>query len=254
MPVVNGPATAQLVLIEIAMTSAAISQGAIAAKQTAMDKVTTTDLAILPALPILLKPVIEFAGGIPDVPDRVALSLPDGPVMDGFRTKEYMFGALPISSSMCPSNGVAANALKGRVPNMLGYTALQAKMCDRIHNLKAYKVVMTEKFRNKINTIQASLSKVIIEPVLTTGSNAAKQTALQTLQGLEQLVRAEYRGNMALADAKIVVATDIMNFSNQALVNGPPTTPAVAVATQVAKAALGLAINAAVTTNAPYNK
>jgi hypothetical protein len=155
---------------------------------------------------------------------------------------------------MCPSNGVAANALKGRVPNMLGYTALQAKMCDRIHNLKAYKVQMTERFRTKINKIQIQVAGVIAEAVPTTGSNAAKQTALQTLQALEQLVRAEYRGNMALADAKIVVATDIMNFSNKALVDGPPTTPIVAVATQAAKAALGFAINAAVTTNAPYNK
>jgi hypothetical protein len=254
MPVVNGPATAQLALIQAAIVSGSISQAAIATKQTAMDAATIADLAILPELPVLLKPVVTSSGGVPDPDDKVALLLPDAVLLDAIRIKEYKFGLLPISSSMCPSNGVAANALRGQVPNMLGYTALQAKMCDRIHNLKAYKVRMTEGFRDKINKIQIQVAVVIAHPGPTTGSNAAKQTALQTLQALEQLVRAEYRGNMALADAKIVVATDIMNYSNQALVNGPPTTPLVAFATQTAKTALGFAINAAVTNTAPYNK
>jgi hypothetical protein len=219
-------------------------------------------------VPMPTQEVVKEVVGKTPIPDLelIALQVPDAegipnPLFIPAITQEYMADlsidgiGLDVSSKMCPKE-FTKTPLKAKVTGMKGYSDLQDDMCQRIHALKAYKVSMAKNFKEKINEIQTAMGLLLAASLVekTTGMNAGRQTALQTLEILEQVARAEYKAKVALADAKIVIATDMRAYAAQAILAGPPMTKALVVKMQLAKIGLSAVIGGAAVMNAPYNK
>jgi hypothetical protein len=213
--------------------------------------------------PIEMEKLIKEDGMIDDTLDiehdeeLAVLLLPDEekvskPLLAISIKEEYKYKDAPLEERMCP-NGVG-NIAKSLVPNMKSYAKLQQDMCLQVHGLTAYKVTMTNDFRKKINKIQTAIGIAIAIPEVTSGINAGKQTTMQALYALEQLTKAEYRGKMALANAKIAIAEDMRGYAAKAITSGPIVTKDTAREMALAKVTMGTAINVGVLYTSPYNK
>jgi hypothetical protein len=257
MPVTNPAVYAAYTPLLAKGGSAAIELELVRANIAKNDVRATEDKVVLP---IPTEPVVkEVIGKTPVAdPELIALTLPDvagvsNPLLLAAAVKEYTFGVLPIPTFMC-ANGVKSKTLKIDVMGMKNYGALQKDMCERVHNLKAYKIKMTENYREKLQEIQKSLMATTLLPESTTGLNSGKQTAIQTLQVLERVAGAEYKGKMMLADNQIAVAEDMQKYAVAAIVAGPPMTPLKALEFQAFKMGIGLAIKSAASFADSYAK
>jgi hypothetical protein len=253
-PVVDPAMVAPMIAINGAMRAIDASLGKISTQQIFFEGWVKKDGLIKPSMlaaPSPLAAIVATSGGAPDLDNKAGLAAPDV-ILDASKILHYDFNNVPIPG-MCPGT-VKPGTTQAAVPNIAGYSELYETMCKRVFNLRAFKIDMTNQYLAKINRLQGALTKVTLTPSITTGTNAGTQTDIQALRALEQVVTTEYQANMALADAQMVVAEDMKGYAAGAIVKGPPATLATAVTTQAVKAGIGLAVNAAVTFAAPYNK